>query len=519
MVGSVTVTAVARAAALCLLVGASGCGVREGAPDWIGSEAAVVRCTIAGPNLALPRLFEEVPSPTIPTGLYARVMDPIALDELGYERDRVVCATLQAPDTGELDRAEAAIAELHLLRRELIKSARKLGPCRCKAADQLELRALVPGCVNAPTRLDCAAVDDDELLALSTELAPLRAKLEQVEVPRTHWRLSGRTDRKGRFVARHEQLLARHKGGSEVFVAKTPLPPQAGMTLIAGLLAVDGVVAVVRQDGGRNLLVVRELGDTLLFDHFAYPDWHGAGIRQRLDPELHALLGLLEDAQLARYRAALEAPSQRRELMFDPRKGYLVELDHAALERVDRATLIAAEYAQIDYDHARELRELPPVVVDRVGVQVLFGTEGEALRGRLRLTDEGRDWLASVAGQSPVAAAATLSAIDVAPHFEPGTAGFEPLFVLRGQAIEEALFAGPPGLPKLLVALASALPSAVEGTIEEFEVALPSGPLPGEFPTRAGLAELRERLSKRGHRLRVELVDGGRGVALELAPD
>ena len=502
--------------ALLLLAVVSGCGVGKGTPEWIGSNAAVVRCTVAGPNLELPRLFDELPSPALPTGLYARTMDPIALDQLGFERDRVVCATLQAPDTQQLEHARESIARLHAQRRELIKSTRKLGGCRCAYADALHARALVPDCVDKPTKHACE-LDPAQLERLQQLLAPFHATLAAAEVPRTHWRVFGRTDRPGRFVARQDQLLGRHTGGSEVFVRKNSLPPQPGMKLIRELLALDHVVAVVRQDSGRGLLVIREIDDTLILDHFTYPDWYGAGIT-RIDPELHALLAYLDDAQLARYRAALEPPSQRRELMMNPRKGYTVELDHAALERVDQALLIAAEFAQLPYDEARELRQLPALMIDRVGYQVPFGTDGEVLRARMRLSDAGRQWLASVAGQGPVEAAATLASADLAPDFEPADPDIARLFVLRGQPVEQALFAGPPGVPKLWVAIASGDPRAVDGKIDDFEIALPSGPLPGEFPSRPGLAELRERLSISAHSLAIELVDGGRVLAVELAP-
>lgn len=507
----------ARLGVLALILGASGCGVRKGAPDWIGSDAAVVRCTVAGPNLHLPRLFAQVPSPALPTGLYARSMDPIALDELGFERDRVVCATLQAPAAAELDSAQASIAKLHTRRAELLESTRKLGGCRCAYADALGVRAMVPDCVDKPTRLACE-LDPEQLDRLRELLAPFETTLANTQVPRTHWRLSGRTDRRGRFVARNEQLLARHSGGSEVFTRRVQLPPQPGTELIAGLLALDHVVAVVRQDGGRGLLVVREIDDELILDHFAYPDWYAAGLSNRIDPELHALLGHIEDQQLARYRAALEPPSQRRELMLAPRKGYLVELDHAALERVDRATVIAAEFAELDYDQSKELRELPTLVVDRVAYQVPYGTEGEVLRARMRLSDQGRQWLSSVAGQSPVTAAATLASADIVPAFEPAIPGFTELFVLRGRAIEQLLFAGPTGLPKLLVALASVDPKAIDGEIDDFEIDLPTGPLPGNFPSRTGVEELRERVSYSPHSLAIELVDGGRTLTLELEP-
>src|SRR5690606_35593416 len=160
--------------ALTLLAMLSACGVRKGAPDWIGSDVAVVRCTVSGPNLALPRLFDDLPSAPIPTGLYARSMDPIALDQLGFERDRVVCATLQAPETAELERAHEQIAKVREQRRALLKSTRKLGGCRCAYADALDVRALVPGCADKPTRLSCT-LDPKELDQLRRSLAPLEA--------------------------------------------------------------------------------------------------------------------------------------------------------------------------------------------------------------------------------------------------------------------------------------------------------------------------------------------------------
>ena len=46
----------------------AGChGAGKGAPEWIGSNAAVVRCTVSGPNLSFPQLFAELPSPPVPT--------------------------------------------------------------------------------------------------------------------------------------------------------------------------------------------------------------------------------------------------------------------------------------------------------------------------------------------------------------------------------------------------------------------------------------------------------------------
>jgi hypothetical protein len=503
--------------ALGLLLALSGCGVRKGAPEWIGSDAAVVRCTVAGPNLQLPQLFDEVPSPAPPTGFYARTMDPIALDQLGFERDRAVCATLQAPSAAELDAADAAIAELIAARNGLAKQARKLGRCLCTHADALDARTLVPGCLDEPTERECE-VEPDKLEALAALLAPFQAKLETTEVPRRHWRLFGRTDRKGRFVARHEDLLGRHLGGSEVYLAKTPLPPLPGTKLIAGLLALDHVVAVVRQDGGRALLVVREIDDQLVLDHFAYPDWLGAGARG-VDIELLALLPHLDDAQLARYREALEPPKQRRELLFEPHAGYMVELDHAALERVDRGMLVAAAFAGQRYDEAEETRELPPLLVDRFAHQVPYGTEGKVLHVRARLSDQGRQWLAAPGEVAAFEALGGLGELERTPEFRPAIAGgVGELFLLRGREVEQLLFAGASALPQVLLAVETAAAGSVEGELDDFEVALPSGPLPGGFDSRAGVEALRERLSVTPHRLTVELVEGGRVVELELKP-
>jgi hypothetical protein len=507
--------------ALCVaalwLVASCSCGVRDGAPAWIGSDAAIVRCTVAGPNLSLPRLFDEIPSPAVPTGLFARTMDPIALDQLGFERDRAVCATLQAPDAAELDAAATAIDELHTTRSELSRHARKLGRCLCSYADALDSRTIVPGCADEATRLDCER-EPEQIEALVALLAPLRAKIETTQVPRVHWRLFGRTDRIGRFVARYEQLLARHPGGSEVFLRKTPLPPQAGMKLVASLLAVDHVVAVVRQDGGRALLVVREIDDDLILDHFAYPDWLAKGARG-FDLELSALLPHLDDAQIDRYRAALQPPTQTRTLLFEPRDGYMVELDRAALERVDRGMVLAARFAGQHYDETKEARVLPPLLIDRFAHQVPYGTEGTVLRVRARLTDEGRDWIAGPGETPAFEALSGLGQSDFTPQFEPAAqTGAAQLFLLRGRPIEQLLFAGATALPDLLLEIEIAAPGSVDGKIDDFRVELPSGPLPGNFPSRAGASELRERLSITPHRLGVELVEAGQVLELELEP-
>ncbi|MFV8752460.1 hypothetical protein ACNOYE_18085 [Nannocystaceae bacterium ST9] len=499
--------------ALALLL--AGCGVGKGAPQWIGSDAALVRCTIAGRNLRLPRLLDAIPTPLPPTGLYAQTLDPIALDELGFERDRVVCATLQAPDDAAIEAARAGILELHRIRDQVVTEAlERGGGCLCMQADRLDARGLLPGCLARPTEPSCTPTPE-QLAALDTTLIPLREQLAATELPRVHWRLSGRTDRVGRFAARNSDVVGRHPGGSEVFLRGAPLPPRPGMALVASLLGVDGVVAVVRQDSGRALLVVRELDDVLVLDHFSHGE--PVGLDRERAGDLHGLLGYLDDAQIAWYRAALAPPSSTRELQLDPRDGYLIELDHAGLERVDRAMLVMATLGGVEYDEALEVRTLPPLLVDRLTLQVPFGSEGERLLARLRLSDEGRRWIAGGEGLDLRDAITGLAAIEQPPVFEPAAPDFR--FVLRGEPSEQVLFAGASAGPELLAAIEAASPGSVEGEVDDFEVRVPSGPLPGGFAGRIGTQELREKLTLVPHRLRGKLVEGGRVLALDLSPD
>ena len=493
-----------------MLIPGLGCGVRKGAPEWIPNDAAVIRCTVSGPNLQLPKLLDELPTPKIPTGLLARSMDPIALDQLGFERDRPVCASLVSPPASEIERASEAIAELEEVRREVGRKVRELGSCRCTYAAAIDASGLVSGCVTQATDPNCVA-QSDKVRELATILEPLYDQLGRTEVPRIHWRLAGRNDRPGRFAVLHDRLISRHPGGSEVFLAKTPLPPRHGTKLIAKLLTLEGVVAVVRQDSGRALLIVRELDAQLILDHFAYPDWG-----THVPAHIYALLPYLDDAQIPRYLEALTAPSDPRKTMLAPTKGYLIELDHAGLERVDQATLVAANFAQFQYDEARERRVLPTALVDRIAVQVPFGTEGTALHLRLRLTEDGRRWLDGVDGLELRDALSTLAQLEHEPSFQAARTGTEDLFLLRGRSIEQLLFAGPSALPQVLAAIEAASPGSLEGEADDFEVALPSGSLPGGFPSRPGSALIRERLSLYPHTLEGRRVDRGRVLALEL---
>lgn len=493
-----------------LALATTGCG-RKAEAQWIPDDAAVVRCTVSGPNLQLPHLVDELATPLPPTGLLARKMDPIALDELGYERDRIVCATMQTPSAEELERASAAIEELSELRKTIKPTVRNLGRCRCTYAEAIDAKGLISGCRDTPTDESCEP-EAEQVEALQEALAPLRAKLETTEVPRIHWRLVGRSDRLGRFAARRDELIARHPGGSEVYVPGNPLPPRYGAKLIAAMLSEDHVVAVVSQDSGQGLLVVREIGNLLVLDHFSHPDWGG---HARADE--YILLTMMEDAQIERYRAALDAPTSARALQLEARDGYLIEVDRDALERVDRAAEISTNFVARNYDPAREQRVLPPLLTDRVTLQVPFGTEGTTLRARYRLTKEGRKWTEFAAGAPLAETLADLGEPDVIPRFVAARGRAGGLFQLRGTATERLLFAGLTGLPKVLLAIEAANPGSIEGDFNDWQVALPSGPLPGELKSRDGVRELRERLSIDPHTLSGGLSKDGGYVDVELA--
>jgi hypothetical protein len=252
-----------------------------------------------------------------------------------------------------------------------------------------------------------------------------------------------------------------------------------------------------------------------VLDHFAHGD--PVGLNRKQASDLHALLGYFDDAHLAWFRAALAPPDSVRELQADPRDGYLIELDHAALERIDRAMLVMTTLGGASYDEAVEQRSGPPLLVDRLTLQVPFGSEGERLVARLRLNDEGRLWFAGAEGLELRDAITGLGAIEQTPVFEPAAPGYP--FVLRGRPLEQVLFAGPSAGPKLLAAIEAQVPGSLEGEADDFEVQVPSGPLPGGFESRAGTAELREKLTLEPHRLCGALVERGRVLALELVPE
>lgn len=480
------------ALASCLAVGS--CGPAGADPSWIGDDAAVIHCAVAGKTHALPPLVTELPLPSPPTGLYARRLDPSALDDLGYQRDSIVCATLEAPSEEQVTAVSPSIERLSSARALADERASAGTDCICEAVAELGLRDLLPTCASRPLRSECAASEQEREQAAEL-VAPLRDALAELELPLVHWRLVGVADRPDRFATRSGDLIALHPGGSEVHVKGAKVVRRGNSDLIEALLQRDDVVAVVRQDSGRALLVVRVLdGRQLVLDHFAYA---------RLGPELQLWIGHLDNAQIERYQQALAPPARPRETMLPALAGTLFEFDRGALERVDRGLMEATALVGPRYSAEREQHVVAPALVDRLAIQVPFGSEGEVLRARLALTTAGETWLEAFGDGELFMGLAGARAQDVSPEF--AAADDDPGFVFRGQPIEGTVFAGLNALPAVLDEVEQAEPGSVVGARASWRVELPAGPLPGGLATRSGLAPLRERLSKRRHRLTASL--------------
>lgn len=489
-----------------LLAASAGCGLGKDATRWISDDAAVVRCTVAGSAYRLPDLAVELPAPSTPTGLYARVLDPMALDDLGYTRDATVCASLVAPSEVTLSEAKAGLEKVIAARAELDLEARKLGPCACEVARAIGKHDLLASCVGKPWERHCIA-KEFEKQDMEKLVAPLETALGEATVPRLHWRLAGPSDRPARFLARSGELLPRHSGGSKIYQRGEPVPERLNHVLISSLLEEDGVIAVVRQDSGTALLVMRIVNGQLVLDHFRYP---------KVDESMLALLPHVDNAQVDDYRAALAAPAATRKLALDPKDGTLVELDRAALERVDEGLVLSSVLAKA-YSTEREQRSLPPVVFDRVTFQVPFGEQGETARAVLRLSEEGRTWVSGMGEDLIVNALDTVQVSALEPALAPG--GRDPGFLSRGRSPDRIWFAGAHQFVEIVRAIEYAAAGSIRGSGAQWTLTIPSGPLPGEFfDTPEELKRLRERLSKRRHELGVQIDHEQGRVELTLEP-
>ena len=443
------------------IVGAAGCRSKE-AEAWIGEHAAVVRCTQAGRE-RMPPVLADVPVPAPPTGLFARTLDPMTLDELGYQRDRVACATLEAPDRAHVQRVAdsmaALVATYDATSTAVVQTG---GRCACDIAHAMGFRELIAVCRRTSTQRGCEdAVATDEM---EDAVKPLLAAITQAELPLVHWRLAGRTDRKGWFADRLDTLVDAHPAGSTAYRPGQAVPPRGNHELVRALLQAEHVVAVVRQDAGRALLVAREIGDVLVLDHFAHVT---------VSPDYEPLLAYLDNAHVDDYLRRLAPPNEQRRTGLDPRAGYLAEVDRALLEDVDALLVAASAFSGARYESSAERRTQPDVLVDRATLQAPFGANGEALVVRLALSDAGQIWAQTLSDDILSPTLDELGLAERGPlHVQPR--GQTLPFYLRGTAVDAVLVHGIHSVPSLMRATEMDAPSSVQGRASAWRFELPA---------------------------------------------
>jgi hypothetical protein len=482
-----------------------GCGRGAKPEAWIGERAAVVRCTSSGPN-AMPPVLVGLPMPAAPSGLLAYGIDPNALDRLGYERDAPVCAVLEAPPAEVIERASTSLPGLVEIYDQVSREALRVGGrCTCEIARKNGERDLIAACVQTPTIGACD--DQDKGEAVARALDPLRVALADTELPWIHWRLVGASDRPGWFVDHLPDLLEAHSGGSTAYVRGEPLAARVE-PLVRDLLALDHVVAVVRQDSGRAILVARERDGLLVLDHFRQPPMLG-----RLAP----LVGRLEQARSVALVARLAAPVPGPALLGRADQGNFVEIDRAMLEELDRAALAAAPLLGAPFEPAKAKYDAPPALVDRVLVQAPFGEDGRDLLVRARLSADGIAWAGTLGKTALLPNIDALGLPDTAPKWTPPP-DLDLDLVLRGTDTDAIAIHGLSRLPTLLRAIEMAHPGAVGGTLSAWHLELEGG---DPAPTLGGsaLARLREQLAQRRYEVDMRLAEGGTLLELELRPD
>ena len=471
---------------------------------WIGERAAVVRCTAAGRNPPAPAI-QGVPAPPVPTGLLARQLDPIALDDLGFERDTTVCAVLEAPASSTIDIASSGLPAILTLHDSVDREATRIGGrCTCEAARELGLRDLVASCMQTPTVPGC---NTDALTGkLAVTLAPLETALGSIELPWTHWRLVGKTDRPGWFVEHVQTLVANHSGGSQVFVRGEPLPARVDDNVRA-LVELEHVVAVVRQDSGRALVVARERDGMLVLDHFAQPPSEVP--RAPLTDRIFA-------AQVTTLAAALAPPVTSRAPLSSPDDGTLVEFDRAMLEELDRAAIATSPLLAERFVEPTDTRFVPPVLFDRVAFVAPYGHDGKVLRAIQLLSAEGLAWAQTVGNEPLLGHTDALRLAGRSPEALELPEGMR--FALRGTEVEAAGLHGLHRLPEFADALERRAPGAMGGEVSAWRLSAPAGELPPPFDAGAAFAGLRMLARAQAYELSSSFDTGRTRLTIEARP-
>lgn len=475
---------------MAVLLGSVGCG-GERATRWVPPDAAMVRCTAAGRD-RMPPVLLELPVPQVPTGLLARQLDPMALNDMGYEREQPVCAALMRPSPEEVAGSRDALTGLLTTYRETGATVvSSLGSCACDVARAAGAAELVAPCLDEPHRPSCEPTPE-AVARVETLLAPLREALVSTSVPRLHWRVAGRSDRPGWMVERMAELLPRHSGGATVFRSGQAVPSRHNHGLVRALLGEPGVSAVLRLDGGRAVLVVREIDDALVLDYLSYPAVAGS---------LVPLLPFIDDARVEDVVARLARPAASWSPPLPLEEGTLVHLDRDGLRAVDTMVLGMAPLAGVR-EAPRALPDEEALVAD-VTLQARYGTRGKVLRLQLRLSDTGTQWAQTLSGGVLASSVEELGLpLEALPP--PSPAAVDLPFVAHRTATEWLVLDGLEGAAAFMKQLEMQHPGALSGTVDAWELSLPPGAIApgGTVPPAQPLRSWAERIGGEPYRIR-----------------
>lgn len=471
--------------------------------EYLPRDSPVVLCErVQDPDLEVElkpsRWFSDLGVPMPPVGSFANTMQPRIFRELGFGFGTRICAAAIVPSSTQIE--DQALAAADVVKAEHAFNA-LLDSCGCTLIKELGQIHRAPVCISKRTRRDCpdlsdrSAQIDDALAEFDAALAAQR--------PRLHWRVVGTLGKSGRFAVMAQTRLDWLEFPGKISTREKNATGDADDPLVQQMLGEEGVVAVIRQGHGHAILVVREIGDALIFDYFeqlADPKRWG-GDWGSLDQDF---LGAPTTAALALPAKGASMEAQFAELPGDvltPRgeSQGLIHLDHGRLDDLDLLMMAARRMADFRYNEPAEKSSRDALVAD---VLTLVWKERE-LHGRLRLTSEGQSWWGPAqGGETVVQHALSRATPREAYSFQ---AGGRHEFILRGTQLERALFDSLRGFPGVLGAIFSSDASAITGDPEDFEVKLAPGEVASGLDTTPGLQFLRTHLSLVRHKLDVHV--------------
>lgn len=459
----------------------------------------------------MPPVLLELPVPSVPTGLLARQLDPMALNDMGYERQQPVCAALLTPSAETVDEARGQVGALLTLHRETgVQAKGKLGNCVCEVARRGEMLELVGSCRHEPHRAECTPTADD-VERLEEIVEPLREALASTPVPRVHWRVAGRSDRPGWMVERLPELVARHSGGVTSYPAGQAVPTRHNHVLVRRLLEVPGVTAVLRLDGGRSILVVREIEGAMVLDLLSFP---------KVDAKLVPLLPHIDAARADAVAQQLTAPRSAWAPPLPLSDGNLVHLDRAALGAVDSMILAMAPLAGVRDAPRRLPQPDDPWRVDTATFQAKFGTQGKVLRTRLGLSEAGQQWAQTLPNSLLAPQIEALNLPEEGKTFPPSL-GVSLPFVVHETATNRLVFGGLPNAPAFMRRLEMLHPGVIGGTLDAWDFDLPVGAIVpgGTVPPAFELRAWAERVGSEAYRVRSSFDPPRSYLEITLEPD